>query len=201
MRGKKHSEETKAKMRATRKGTNVGENNPMFGKMFTKEHKLKLSQSSKGRKFTDEHKRKIGLSNKGKRLGRKESEETRRKLSILRKGQKSHLWRGGLTEINKLIRGSLEYKLWREAVFKRDNYTCIWCGYDGGRILEADHIKPFAWYPELRFAIDNGRTLCVDCHKKTDTYGKLSYNHKKSWEFILYQVATGGATLSVVCSH
>lgn len=31
--------------------------------------------------------------------------------------------------------------------------------------------------------------------------GKLSYNHKKSWEFISYQVEIMGATLSVVCSH
>lgn len=32
-------------------------------------------------------------------------------------------------------------------------------------VLQADHIKPFA------FAIDNGRTLCVACHKTTDTFG------------------------------
>ena len=70
----------------------------------------------------------------------------------------------------KRIRKSKEYKLWREAVFKRDDYTCIWCGQRGG-YLNADHIKPFALFPELRFAIDNGRTLCVDCHKKTGTWG------------------------------
>jgi len=89
-------------------------------------------------------------------------------------GAKSHFWRGGICPKNALIRSSLEYKLWRKSVFERDNYTCIWCGVRSGKgiavILHADHIKPFAYYPELRFALDNGRTLCKECHSTTDTY-------------------------------
>jgi hypothetical protein len=101
------------------------------------------------------------------------------KLRNANLGEKSHFWKGGITPINIVIRMSLEYKLWRTAVLERDNYTCIWCNKKGGwnkeekrRImLQADHIKPFCLYPELRFAIDNGRTLCKDCHKTTETWG------------------------------
>ena len=81
-------------------------------------------------------------------------------------GKKSHFWKGGITPQSRLIRNSLEIKLWRKVVFERDNYTCIWCGQRGGN-LNADHIKPFAQFPELRFVIDNGRTLCRKCHETT----------------------------------
>lgn len=86
-------------------------------------------------------------------------------------GPKNPAWKGGVTEIHRAIRTSREYKLWRTAVFERDNYACVWCKEKGGE-LNADHIKPFALFPELRFAIDNGRTLCLECHKKTDTYAR-----------------------------
>ena len=105
-----------------------------------------------------------------KTKGRKLSVEHRKKIGDAHRGDKNHWWKGGITGINKQIRGSLEYKLWREAVFKRDNWVCKWCLQKGGK-LHPHHIKPFCDYPELRFAIDNGLTLCVSCHQKTDNYG------------------------------
>lgn len=98
-------------------------------------------------------------------------------------GSKNKSWKGGITPINRRIRTSLEYILWRTAVFVRDNYTCIQCGDNQGGNLEADHIKPFALYPELRFAIDNGRTLCHECHRKTNTYaGKMIKIRRETYD-------------------
>lgn len=79
-------------------------------------------------------------------------------------------WKGGITPENQKIRHSDEYKKWRKAVFERDDYTCQICGARGGK-LNADHIKPFAKFPSLRFEVTNGRTLCVICHRTTDTFG------------------------------
>jgi 5-methylcytosine-specific restriction endonuclease McrA len=68
------------------------------------------------------------------------------------------------------IRGTEEYKRWRLSVFQRDDYTCVFCGLRGVRI-QADHILPYAAYPQHRLTLSNGRTLCVPCHKSTSTFG------------------------------
>lgn len=70
--------------------------------------------------------------------------------------------------------GSAADRDWRIAVFTRDKFTCRGCGKKGGR-LQAHHIKAYKSHPELRHVLSNGLTLCVDCHKKTDTYGWANY--------------------------
>jgi hypothetical protein len=134
-----------------------------------------------GYKHSKATRKKISLSKKGKVgnwLGKKrpnmKNVEYRNKVSaIMRKlvaEGKHNFWKGGITVQNKLLRTRIEYRLWRESVFKRDDWTCQECGKRGGR-LQAHHIKPFSKYPELRYNIENGITLCIECHKKTDTYG------------------------------
>ncbi len=96
-------------------------------------------------------------------------------------GELSPFWKGGITPEHLKIRMSTIYKKWRKDVFKRDKYTCVLCkahseeGVGHTVILNADHIKRFSTHPELRFDINNGRTLCIDCHRKTGTYGRIKY--------------------------
>lgn len=125
---------------------------------------------NRGKKLSEEHIKHLSEA----KIGTHRSEETKQKISDYFRGEKHPNWKGGVTPINDRIRKTREYVLWRRSVFERDDYTCVWCG-QRGRKLNADHIKPFSLFPELRFAIDNGRTLCVDCHHKTSTWG---YNAK-----------------------
>ncbi len=93
----------------------------------------------------------------------------RKKRSEEKVGNKNPAWGGGINSEDSRMRGRIEYKLWREAVFARDNWTCQCCHKRGGR-LQAHHIKSMKQYPELKLSIDNGQTLCIDCHKLTDNY-------------------------------
>lgn len=114
---------------------------------YHKSTKGKIAHN-KGIPMLEEQKLKVSKSRRGKMMG-----------------ELNPAWKGGITPENRKIRASINYRLWREAVFAKDNWTCQECGWRGCK-LHADHIKPFAIFPELRFAIDNGQTLCVGCHRK-----------------------------------
>lgn len=93
------------------------------------------------------------------------------------RGERNHFWKGGVTEKNENERVKFKYKQWRRAVLRRDDYTCQRCkvrnekGLGKTVVLHVDHIKTFADYPELRYVLDNGRTLCMACHYFV-TYGR-----------------------------
>ena len=141
---------------------------------------------NKGKKLTPEHVEKLRISHlgqkawnkgiewgemKGNTNGFKKGMETwNRGMEGFLSGDKHYNWKGGITPDNQRERASGKYIQWRTSVFKRDNYTCQICGKRGEE-LNADHIKPWALFKDLRFELSNGRTLCETCHKDTPNYG------------------------------
>lgn len=61
-------------------------------------------------------------------------------------------------------RRSIEYKKWKKAVLKRDSNKCRICGQT--KNLVAHHIVPFSEDTSLRYSVDNGMTLCQNCHRE-----------------------------------
>lgn len=85
------------------------------------------------------------------------------------------------TPKNQLIRKSTQYKEWRQSVFQRDKFQCQRCG--SSKDLHPHHIKYFSLFPELRFDINNGLTLCSICHGK-----EHNINFSKSGTYLTCEV-------------
>lgn len=162
------------------------------GRVFSAERREKLRQAALGNKRgccrrSPETRQKMSEVAKARRPSEVTKERIRQTLTgrtislkarLNRKGifagEKNIFWRGGIATANKserqLAMQTIEYKYWRQSVFVRDDYTCQECLERGGK-LNADHIQSWAEYPELRYELSNGRTLCESCHRKTDSYG------------------------------
>ena len=178
---KQLTEQTKIKLSKSHKG-----------KRLTEEHKRKIREAkkgiipkmagwNKGKETPIEVKLKISKSGKGKIR----SEESKRRYSESKKGIKNPAWNGGISPLTNSIRRCFEYRQWRSDIFTRDNFTCVLCGDNKGGNLNADHIKNMALILrenkvatikqailcEELWNLNNGRTLCVPCHKKTDNFG------------------------------
>ena len=166
--GKKLSKDHIQRLSESHIGLHIGNKHPMYGKKHTFEILKKISENTK-----------IALS------------LPQVKLKILR-GERHPNWRGGITPLRHKIWSSVMAQGWRKQCLERDNYTCVSCNERGGK-LNIDHIIPFhhlldtlkTWVDEFKldlfdsamqfeplWDINNGRTLCLDCHRQTDTWGQ-----------------------------
>jgi len=136
---------------------------------------------NKGGYRSEKVKEKISKANKGKHFNiNTEFEKGENHPNYGKKGKDCPLWKGGITPLLQQIRHNFKYRQWRSDVFTRDNFTCQDCGDDKGGNLEAHHKKTLSsilQYYEITtlegamsceelWNINNGITLCKDCHKK-----------------------------------
>lgn len=120
------------------------------GKTKSKSTRKKIADKRKGIKLTEETKAKIL--------------KTKIERNTIPKGSSHYKWKGGKTW--ERFKNPL-YQEWRSLVLNRDDFTCQSCGKHCNKNekgLAAHHIKEYAKYPELRYDINNGLTLCRKCH-------------------------------------
>jgi len=159
----RHSEETKRKIGLSNLGKKKGRKESL-------ELRKKLSDAQK-RAWTNGHYTKE-RNEKIRKTMQRLYREGKLKIGSM-KMDKHPAWKGGISYSKRTIRYCLmnhkEYKKWRKDVFERDDYTCQNCKSKRGGNLEAHHIKGWDSYPNLRYCISNGLTLCKSCHYQTFT--------------------------------
>lgn len=113
-------------------------------------------------------------------------------LKLENKGEKHHRYNPNLTDEE---RGKHRYAFgdenvhkWRVSVFLRDGCACQNCGdkqEKGNWIkINAHHLDGWNWCKEKRFDVDNGITLCKDCH--TDFHKKYGSGNNTRQQFEEY---------------
>lgn len=140
---------------------NISEGHKGKPRSFETREKISLSMKAKGITRSLEAKARLSIIASNRKL----SEETKAKISDAMRGDKHPNWKGGVTYPIFALRKTKEYRHWRNAVLERDGYRCRRC-YKSTRRLNTHHIFSFTLFPELRFEVSNGLTVCVSCHTK-----------------------------------
>ncbi len=169
------------------------------GHVHSEEHKRKIGLQSRGRRHTEQSKKKLSIALAGNKnsvgapnywKGKKRSvlcpisDATKQRMREGQLGPNGSNWQGGKTAEIKRLRRGLPFTVWRKSVFTRDNWTCQRCEIRGG-YLHPHHVLNFAEYPDLRFQLDNGITLCRECHNLFHRIYGLSSNTRPQLEEFL----------------
>ena len=158
-KGKKHSEETKEKIRISAMGNKRAKGMIPWNK--GKKFFPKISEEE--REARSERMR----GGKNPMFGKPVSKERKKIASERHRGAGNHSWKGGLEFRKKTNdRRDSAYGAWRKQVWLRDNFACKIANPDCKGRLEAHHILGWAEYPELRYEINNGITLCHAHHPR-----------------------------------
>lgn len=124
--------------------------------------KVNSGSFKKGVRFSKEFREKMSLA----RIGKKLSEETRKRMSLSQKGEKSYRWINNRELAKRNLRNDGEYLQWVSKVKNRDKWQCKINNQDCSGYLIVHHILLWSEYPELRYEINNGITLCQSHHPK-----------------------------------
>ena len=113
--------------------------------------------------------KKISKANKGRVISKITREKISESLVGRYRGELSPVWIKDRSKIKKQDnrRDDSDYKIWRQSVYKRDNWKCKINDENCKGRIEAHHILAWKKYPELRYRVNNGITLCHFHHPRS----------------------------------
>lgn len=120
------------------------------------------------------------------------------KFGKRRKGDLHPSWNPDITPEERLTKRNYpEYKEWVKEVYRRDWFTCKCCNRKKGVKLVAHHLDGYNWCKEGRVDINNGITLCKECH--TDFHSKYGSGNNTRGQWIEYLKTKKLIKLEVSC--
>ena len=149
-----------------KKGASSARKGKKFGHISS-EHKKHISIALKGKKRSDLAKENIRKGSMGKKCPWTTERNNRdnpikykkifsypkkKRMDLLKVSEKKHL--------------DGKYRYWMLEVKKRDNWKCKLLSDECKGRLESHHIFNWKDYPELRYVINNGITLCAFHHPR-----------------------------------
>ena len=134
--------------------------------------KLHNSRGMLGKHHSEETKRKIKESNKKWNNGKRRSgwhhtDEAKKRIGDGHRGLNNVNWNPDREAMRKNKRNDPEYQQWIKKVKKRDKNICRLKDENCSGYNIVHHIKGWTEYPELRYNINNGITLCRAHHPRT----------------------------------
>lgn len=152
--------------------------NPMKGRRFSDEHRKKLSESHKwqsGKNSPAWRGGKPQCSDCGVQIGymskwckKCSPKHADRKPREYPKGENHPNWIKDRSKVKYSEKKHLctKYREWMFSVKNRDGWECKIYNEDCSGRLEAHHILGWVDYPELRYEVNNGITLCQAHHPR-----------------------------------
>lgn len=170
--GKQHTKESIKKMSDSQRG----KVSHMLGKHHSEESKIKMSKSHKGvpsamkgKHHTEEARKKMGVKKgmfsgeKNPNYGKHFSKKIRDKISKSNKKRYLEKCKQLGIKPNTYRERPKKFERWARQIKIKDGFTCQLCHETGGK-LRSHHIKAWVDYPNDRYNIKNGITLCKECH-------------------------------------
>lgn len=152
---------------------------------LSEEHKKHIKEGRIGMKLSDEHKANLKKNHRGF-IGKKHTIKTIEGM----RGENNSRWIEDRSKLKKSENkmSDTQYRYWMLGVKKRDCWKCKMNNKDCIGRLEAHHILNWIDYPELRYEINNGITLCVAHHprkrkeeKRLSPYFQKLILNEKGW--------------------
>ena len=107
------------------------------------------------------------------------------------RGAENHRYNPNLTDEERVNGRGNDHRVWSHRILSRDNYTCKICGKSPSGNLNAHHLNGWNKFTEQRFDLENGVTLCTDCHNEFhDLFGRGNNTHEQFIEYSLKKVTT-----------